>query len=164
MTIAKQMLEELKEEAQTTRKILALVPHDKSDWKPHDKSMTMGNLSSHIAEIYGWTDLMVNANELDFATMDYKPPVIESNAGLIELFEKGLKNAEEVLATASDEQMAQPWTMRQGETIFFTLPKSVVLRTWVHNHIIHHRAQLGVYLRLQNIALPGSYGPTADEM
>ena len=163
MTIANQMLAELQQEGITTRKMLALVPVDKKDWKPHEKSMALGNLSRHVAEIYGWPKETVQDDELDFSKMDHKPVEITSNEQLLALFDKCMAKAKEILENTPDEEMAKPWTMRNGETIFFTMPKAQVMRTWVLNHSVHHRAQLGVYLRLLDIPIPGSYGPSADE-
>ena len=163
MTIANQMLAELQQEGTTTRKMLALVPFDKKDWKPHEKSMALGSLSRHVAEIYGWPKETVLDDELDFAKMDGKPVEINSNEELLALFDRCIAKAKEVLGKTPDEGMSKPWTMRQGEMIFFTMPKSQVMRTWVLNHSVHHRAQLGVYLRLLDIPIPGSYGPSADE-
>ena len=163
MTIANQMLAELQQEGITTRKMLALVPVDKKDWKPHEKSMALGNLSRHVAEIYGWPKETVQDDVLDFSKMDHKPVEITSNEQLLALFDKCMAKAKEILENTPDEEMAKPWTMRNGETIFFTMPKAQVMRTWVLNHSVHHRAQLGVYLRLLDIPIPGSYGPSADE-
>ena len=163
MTIANQMLAELQQEGITTRKMLALVPVDKKDWKPHEKSMALGNLSRHVAEIYGWPKETVQDDVLDFSKMDHKPIEITSNEQLLALFDKCMAKAKEILENTPDEEMAKPWTMRNGETIFFTIPKAQVMRTWVLNHSVHHRAQLGVYLRLLDIPIPGCYGPTADE-
>ena len=163
MTIANQMLAELQQEGITTRKMLALVPVDKKDWKPHEKSMALGNLSRHVAEIYGWPKETVQDDVLDFSKMDHKPVEITSNEQLLALFDKCMAKAKEILENTPDEEMAKPWTMRNGETIFFTIPKAQVMRTWVLNHSVHHRAQLGVYLRLLDIPIPGCYGPTADE-
>lgn len=163
MTIANQMLAELQQEGIATRKMLALVPLDKKDWKPHEKSMPLGNLSRHVAEIYGWPKETVQDDELDFSKMDHKPAEITSNDQLLGLFDKCMAKAKEVLENTPDEEMAKPWTMRDGETVFFTMPKAQVMRTWVLNHSVHHRAQLGVYLRLLDIPIPGCYGPSADE-
>lgn len=163
MTIANQMLAELQQEGITTRKMLALVPVDKKDWKPHEKSMALGKLSRHVAEIYGWPKETVQDDVLDFSKMDHKPIEITSNEQLLALFDKCMAKAKEILENTPDEEMAKPWTMRNGETIFFTIPKSQVMRTWVLNHSVHHRAQLGVYLRLLDIPIPGSYGPSAEE-
>ncbi len=163
MTIAQQMLAELQQEGIATRKILSLVPIDKKDWKPHEKSMALGRLAEHVAEIYGWPKETVMMDELDFSKGDFSPKVINTNEDLLALFDKCMAKATEILENTPDEEMAKPWTMRNGEIIYFTLPKAVVMRTWVLNHSVHHRAQLGVYLRLLGIPVPSTYGPTADE-
>lgn len=163
MTIAQQMLAELQQESIATRKILALVPIDQPDWQPHEKSMKLVPLARHVAEIYGWTKETVLHDELNFEGMDWTPKPVASTEELLALFDKGLEISKEILEKTTDEDLAKPWTMRQGEMIFFTLPKAQVMRTWVLNHIVHHRAQLGVYLRLLGIPVPGTYGPSADE-
>lgn len=163
MTIGQQLLTEFAHEAETTKKFLALVPADKLEWAPHEKSMKLGVLAQHIAEIHGWGKEIIEDDELDFAKMDYKPEPLKDAADALARMDKGFSRSKELLTNATNEALQQPWTMRQAEQIFFTLPKMVVFRTWVLNHIIHHRAQLGVYYRLLNIAVPGSYGASADE-
>ena len=163
MTIAQRMLAEMQQEGIATRKILAAVPMDKKDWQPHEKSMKVSVLARHLAEIQGWPKETVQMDVLDFAAMDYTPKPVNSSEELLEIFDKGMEKAKEILETASDEEMAKPWTMRNGEIIYFTMPKEQVMRTWVLNHSVHHRAQLGVYLRLLGVPVPGTYGPTADE-
>ena len=162
MTKAQAFLQELNQEAVATRQILLAVPFDKADWKPHDKSMTLGRLATHVAEIPSCFGITLLQDVLDFAAGDYKPFVAKDTADLIALLDKNLKNAEEVLNTFPDDKMPDNWTMRAGETVFFSLPKEQVVRTWCLNHWYHHRAQLGVYLRLLNVPLPGTYGPSAD--
>lgn len=163
MPINETLLAELEREAANTKKILEKIPTEHLDWKPHEKSYKMGALAGHIAEIPSWLDLMLNANELDFATMNYTPPAIKESSDIMKLFEENLAKAKEVLKNATDEKFNGKWRMRHGEQIFFELPRQEVIRTWVFSHIVHHRAQLGVYLRLLNIPLPTIYGPTADE-
>jgi uncharacterized damage-inducible protein DinB len=162
MTIAQQMLAELQQEGIATRKILSQVPADKKDWKPHEKSMALGSLANHVAEIYGWPKETILMDELDLSKIDFAPKLFDNTEELLAKFDKCLAKATEILAAASDEDLAKPWIMRNGELIYFTMPKAQVMRTWVLNHSVHHRAQLGVYLRLLGIALPGTYGPTAD--
>lgn len=163
MAVNQPLLDELEREAKTTKKLLEKVPTERLDWKPHEKSYSIGALAGHIAEIAGWLDLMLNADELDFATMNYTPPAIKENADIMKLFEENQANGKSVLQNATDEKFEGNWRMRQGEQIFFELPRTQVIRTWVFNHIVHHRAQLGVYLRLLNIPVPGTYGPSADD-
>jgi uncharacterized damage-inducible protein DinB len=162
MTFMQSFSKELEREAITTRKMLERVPDDKFDWKPHEKSMTMKQLATHVAEIPSWFDLILNADELDFANNGYKPAEINTNGELIEHFERSLADGKAVLAKGKDKQLEDFWTMRSGEQIFSTSPKDEVMRQ-VFCQVVHHRAQLGVYLRLLNIPIPGSYGPSADD-
>lgn len=162
MTKAQIFLAELKQESIATKKILAAVPLDKSDWKPHAKSMSLVQLASHVAEIPGWFQETLLQDVLDFAKMEYKPFVPSNTDELLALLDKNLQRATEILTEFPDENMNDNWTMRSGETVYFTLPKEQVVRTWCLNHWYHHRAQLGVYLRLLDIPVPGTYGPSAD--
>ena len=163
MSIAEKYLAELKQEAVTTRKILKLVPLEKGDWKPHVKNYSLLQLATHVAELPSYLPMTISQDELDFAKSNYKPPVPASNEELLSIFENNLKNAEDALANCSDEEMAKNWTMRSGDTIFFSSPKDSVVRSMCLNHAVHHRAQLGLYLRLLDIPIPGSYGPSADD-
>lgn len=163
MTKSEAFLAELKQEAKATRKILEAVPMDKADWKPHDKSMTLGKLAIHVAEIPGWYKETLIHDELDFAKpSDTKPFSTNSTAELVAHFDQYLEAGINALTGFPDSKMQDPWTMRAGEQIFFTLPKEQVVRSWCLNHWYHHRAQLGVYLRLLNVPVPGTYGPSAD--
>jgi len=163
MTIAQEMLAEMQQEGIVTRKMLALVPLDNKDWVPHEKSMKLLPLARHLAEIQGWPKETVEQDQLDFANMDYTPPEVNSTEDLLAIFDKGMAKAKEILERTSDADLDKPWSMRNGEIIYFTMPKKQVMRTWVLNHTVHHRAQLGVYLRLLGVAIPGTYGPSADE-
>jgi|SRR4030095_3654723 len=163
MPISESFLAELQQEARPTRKMLERVPLDKSDWAPHKKSTPLGRLATHIAEIPGWTSITLEHDELDFSKFDYKPRVADSTSELIKIFEENLFKAEQTLKKTGDEIFMQDWTMRNGEQIYFTLPKIAVLRSTCFNHLVHHRGQLSVYLRLLDVPLPGVYGPTADE-
>ena len=155
------LLKEMAAEAATTRKMLALVPNDKFGWKPHEKSMTMQQLAAHIAEMPGWVTVALHTTELDFAKGDYQPEVVNNNAELLECFERNLADGIKNLEAATEEDMHPMWTMRSGEHIISTMEKHEMIRISI-SQTIHHRAQLGVYLRLLDIPLPGSYGPTAD--
>jgi uncharacterized damage-inducible protein DinB len=112
----------------------------------------------------GWTSYILKHDELDFSTMDYKPTTVTSNQELLEKFEGFIKEAVEALKSTEPAEFMKPWTLRNGEQVFFTMPKAQVLRSMVLNHIIHHRAQLSVYFRLLGVPVPGAYGPSADEM
>lgn len=163
MQMIQMFLKELDAEAKTTRKMLSIIPDDKYDWQPHPKSMTIRRLATHIAELPSWITMTLTTNELDFASSPYKPEVINNTAELLTYFEKNLADGRAHLETANEEQLAESWTLRNGKDIYSTTPKSDVLRM-AFSQIIHHRAQLGVYLRLLDIPIPGSYGPSADDM
>jgi len=156
-------LKEMEQEAQTTRKMLQRVPTDKFQWRPHPKSMTMQQLATHIAELPTWVTMVLNTSELDFAKNEYKPAVINNTEELLEYFEKNLKEGKQSLEKATEEDLLPDWTLRNGEQIYSVDKKYEVIRM-AYCQIVHHRAQLGVFLRLLDIPIPGSYGPSADEM
>jgi uncharacterized damage-inducible protein DinB len=157
------LLAELEHEAASTRRLLALLPASQGDYRPHPKSMSLGDLGVHVAEMYGWFDVTLNHAELDFAKTPYKPAPFESGEELVARMDRLLTQGKAALAAATDATLGEMWTMRSGDHVMFTMPKGVVLRTFVYNHIVHHRAQLSVYLRLLDIPIPGMYGPSADE-
>jgi len=162
MTIGQSLWAELQQEAASTRKLLALVPFDQAGFKPHEKSMTLLRLASHVAEINGWWKECLVHDELDFAKDSGERKTYASTEELVAWHDQLVANAEQILNNTPDEAFYKPWTMRQGETIFFTLPKIAVTRTWCLNHLYHHRGQLSVYLRLLDVPIPGMYGPSAD--
>lgn len=157
------LIAELEQEAKVTRSVLERIPADKFDWKPHDKSMTFGRLASHVAEMFGWTPATLQHAELDFSKMDYKPFEPKTTSELVEFLDKHVAEAVETLRNSTDETFMENWTMRNGEQVYFTMPKAAVMRSFVMNHIVHHRGQLSVYLRLNDIPVPSIYGPSADE-
>jgi uncharacterized damage-inducible protein DinB len=161
--LASAFIAEIEQEAKVTREILSRIPIDKFDWKPHEKSMSFGKLASHVAEMFGWTPATLTQSELDFSKIDYKPFEPQTTDQLVEFLDKHVAEAIDTLRNATDEQFMEMWSMRNGETIYFTLPKAVVMRSMVMNHIVHHRGQLSVYLRLNDISVPSIYGPSADE-
>jgi len=163
MTFLEFFLEQLELEAITTRKMLSLVPTDKFGWKPHEKSMEMKKLAIHIAELPTWIPMTLNTDELDFAKNEYKQVPIQNSEELTAYFEKCLVEGRESLKNGDEELLDKPWTLRNGEQVYSVSPKRDVIRMAL-SQIIHHRAQIGVYLRLLNIPIPGSYGPSADEM
>lgn len=162
MLIIPMLLNEMEQEAQTTRKMLSRVPNDKYDWRPHPKSMSVRELSTHIAELPGWVSLALNTSELDFAKTPYKQVPINNDSELLNYFEKSLEEGKMHLAKAKEEDLLPPWTLRNGEQVYLTTSKGEMIRT-AYSQIVHHRAQLGVFLRLLDIPIPGSYGPSADE-
>jgi uncharacterized damage-inducible protein DinB len=163
MSLIQMFLKELDMEAKTTRKMLSRIPDDKYDWQPHPKSMSIRRLATHVAELPSWITMTLSTSELDFASSPYKPEVINNTAELMNYFEKTLADGRADLEVAKEEQLSDSWTLRNGEEVYSTSPKSEVLRM-TYSQIIHHRAQLGVYLRLLDIPIPGSYGPSADDM
>jgi uncharacterized damage-inducible protein DinB len=155
------LLKEWAAELASTRKILQNVPQN-FDWKPHQKSMSLGRLATHLAEIPNWMKVTLETDELNFAQEEYQPKICKTMNELLGLFDKNATESTASLEAATENKMEEPWTMRNGGMIYFTMPKGEVVRTWVINHLIHHRAQLGVYLRLLDIPVPGAYGPSAD--
>jgi len=162
MNFSTAFLNELKHESANTRKLLEAVPFDKGDFKPHEKSMTLKKLAIHVTEITGWWKECLINDELDFAVGDHTPKVYNSLEEILAYHDTLVDNAEKILSETSEEEFLKPWTMRNGETIYFTMPKAAVVRMWCLNHLYHHRGQLSVYLRLLDVAVPPSFGPTAD--
>ena len=156
-------LEELDREAETTRKMLSKVSADKFGWQPHPKSMTVKTLATHIAEIPTWIKMVFETDEIDFSTSPYNPVELNNEADLLAYFEKVLAEGREALQNANEAQLEEKWSIRDGAQVFFTDPKRDVIRM-CYCQIVHHRAQLGVFLRLLDIPIPGSYGPSADEL
>lgn len=163
MDIINELLAELESEATTTRKMLTLVPEDRFDWAPHPKSMTLKQLATHVAEIPAWYALAVDQDVLDFNESGYRPTPITSNAELLTLFEESYAKGGAALKRLSETALGKRWIMRGGEVIYLDTTKYGMVRH-AFAQTIHHRAQLGVFLRLLDIPIPGSYGPSADEM
>lgn len=166
MSIAESLLPEFDLEMANTRKFLTLVPDERFNFRPHPKSFTMGKLAQHLATTPSWTVETMNHDSLDYAPPGEPPmrlPEAQNQAQLLELFDDGVAKGRAALANATDEQFLSPWTLLGGGTVVFTMPRVAVIRSFVMNHTIHHRAQLGVYLRLNDIPVPGVYGPSADE-
>jgi uncharacterized damage-inducible protein DinB len=155
-------LKEMEQEAQTTRKMLQRIPDNKLDWQPHKKSMTMQRLATHIAELPSWVKMALETDELDFNASAYVPKLAKNNKELMELLEHSLAEGKNSLMNAKDDILSKTWVMRGGDTIYSKSTKGEVIRM-AYCQIVHHRAQLGVYLRLLDIPIPGSYGPSADE-
>ncbi|MEZ5306475.1 MAG: DinB family protein [Pyrinomonadaceae bacterium] len=161
--LSQPLVAELQYEAQITRNCLERIPEDKFDYKPHEKSMSFAQLASHITEMYLWYDATLNAPELDFATMDYQPFIAKTNEELLSTFDKNVELAAGILGGTSNEDLMVEWTMRNGEEVIFKMPRIQVVRGMLMNHLTHHRGQLTVYMRLNDIAVPSIYGPSADE-
>jgi uncharacterized damage-inducible protein DinB len=166
MTLSEALLPEFDREMANTRKTLERVPEDKFGWKPHEKSMLMGDLASHLALLPGWVVNTINQDSLDLA-----PPGEESDPfapassrqELLEMFDKNVVSARDSLTGVSDEHLLKSWTLLVGGKQILSRPRIAVLRDFVMSHTIHHRAQLGVYLRLNDVPVPAIYGPSADE-
>lgn len=159
-TIGSAFVAELDSEFPTTRRLLERVPGDQGAWKPHEKSFSLGHLAQLVARMPGWLTLTMKNPSLDLSTgARYS---LESTETLLAEFDRNVAEAREVLAGARDDQFMEPWSLKHGDRVFFTLPRLVVMRQNV-NHLIHHRGQLSVYLRLRDVPLPSIYGPTADE-
>ena len=163
MTTIESLLKEMNQEAETTRKMLARIPNDKYDWQPHEKSMTVRRLATHIADIPSWVDIAINEDGLNFATTTHKEPVINNTEELLKFMDESVNKGGAALRQADDASLEKEWTLQNGDQVISVRPKSEVVRM-AYCQIVHHRAQLGVYLRLLNVPIPGSYGPSADEM
>ena len=165
MSIAESLLPEYDHELATTRRLLERVPEAEFAWKPHEKSMTLGQLAGHVANIPFWLIQTMNAPFYDVMAGDkeatLEPP--PSRDVMLKEFDRKVKDARASLAKASDAEMRAPWALKSGEHEIFSLPRVAAVRTFVMNHLIHHRGQLSVYLRLKDVPLPSIYGPTADE-
>lgn len=166
MRISEMFLTEFDNEMAGTRRTLERVPDDKFDWKPHEKSATLGGLATHLANIPTWAVHALKKDSIDIAPVDAPPPRAElahSRQELLERFDRAVEDARRAINEASNEELMQPWSLLSGGKAVMTLPRAGVLRGFVMNHTIHHRAQLGVYLRLNDIPVPSIYGPSADE-
>lgn len=163
MSISEALIAEFQEDAGNTRKLLEAVPDDRFDWKPHEKSMSLGQLASHIAESPAWVKSMMEP-VLDFAEIagDYKPFAAADSAELVSGFEKNAKGFAEVLSGRDDDFMRQNWTMKNGDKVMMSAPRHAAIRSTAIHHVIHHRGQLTVYLRLLDVPVPPTFGPTAD--
>lgn len=161
MSLGKELSAELERSGKGTRELLSRIPSETLDWKPHEKSMSMGRLGMHVAELAGWVISILTTEELDFATAGYKPVIPTKTEEILERFDDIFPKAVAMLADATDEQLTETWTLRSGDTIYWTHPKKQVLFTEL-GHQNHHRGQLTVYLRMKDVPLPYLYGPTAD--
>jgi uncharacterized damage-inducible protein DinB len=166
MGLSESLLPEFDNEMANTRKTLERVPHDKSDWKPHEKSTAMGGLATHLGNIPTWAVFTIDQDSLDLAPGGKPLPQAElakSTEELLATFDTNVAKARAAIAGASDAEFYKPWSLLMNGNTILTMPKVAVLRNFVMNHLIHHRAQLGVYLRLNDIPVPSIYGPSADE-
>ncbi len=166
MHISELLLPEFDQEMKNARRLLERVPSKKAEWKPHEKSMELGRLAGHIAELPKWGAMILNSDTLDLTSMvreGYKPFISDSQEELLKVLDKSVSETRLALTKANDEDFQRVWAMKLKDQIVFSMPRFAVFRSMFLNHLIHHRAQLGVYLRLNNIPLPEMYGPSADE-
>lgn len=162
-TIAQALVAELQFESDATHRVLERVPVDRLDWRPHEKSMTLGRLAGHIAEVPRWAKETIENRELDLDQLEMEPYVASNREELLTRHREEVDRFVSVVAPCSDEALLESWKLLQGGQEIFSLPRAVVLRNFVLNHVIHHRAQMTVYLRLLDVPVPSVYGPTADE-
>lgn len=162
MALVDALLPEFDHEMSLTRKILERVPEDRFDWKPHQKSYSLGQLAQHVATLPMWGSVTLNESEIDIGGSE-RPAPIDSRSALLKLFDGHVEGTRAALVGKTDAELRVPWTLKNSGHVVFSMPKASVWRSFVISHIIHHRAQLGVYLRMQDVPLPAMYGPTADE-
>ena len=162
MAIVDALLPEYDHEIATTRKLLERVPEDKFDWKPHAKSMSLAALATHVATILWWGEMTLAQPHFDLEGAPPNPAA-STRKELLARFEKHAAATRAALASKADAEFMAPWSLKHGKQTFFTMPKATVWRTFVMNHMIHHRAQLSVYLRMHDVPIPAMYGPSADE-
>lgn len=165
MTIGQSLLPEFDQEMASTRKVLERIPDDKLDWKAHPKSNTIRWVGTHLATIPSWTGYTLHQDSLDVnpGGQEMRTTPAASREEILERFDRNVAQARKDIASTSDAEFAKMWTLLNNGTAMFSLPKAAVLRSFVFNHIIHHRGHLCVYLRLNDIPVPGLYGPSADE-
>jgi uncharacterized damage-inducible protein DinB len=163
MNISQSLLPEFDQETANARKLLERVPEDRPDFRPHPKSMPLKRLAAHVAELPGWAVMALTRDEMDFDPATFTPAMMTTRHQLLATFDEAVKNAREALASTGDDAMLRTWTLKVGGKPTLSLPRVAVVRSMMMNHLIHHRAQLGVYLRMNDVELPGMYGPSADE-
>jgi len=166
MKLSELFLSEFDHEMNTARKTLERIPEDKLSWKPHEKSMQLDRLAGHVAELAGWPVPTIEQDSLDFrppGQPPFQPTFATSRKQVLEIFDKNCEQSRRAISQASDEHLMKNWSLLNGGQTLMTMPRFAVLRSFCLNHMIHHRAQLGVYLRLNNIPVPSVYGPSADE-
>jgi len=166
MAMKDMLLPEFDQEMAGARKTLERVPEGKPDFKPHEKSMTLARLAGHLAEIPMWALMTLKEDSIDIAPPGQPPmqaATMTTRAALLAEFDARVADARKALEATSDEAFMRPWSLKRAGQTMMTMPKIVVMRSFVMNHLIHHRAQLGVYLRINNVPVPSIYGPSADE-
>ena len=163
MRIAEAILPEFDREMATTRRMLERFPEDKVEWRPHDTCMTMGRLAGHVAELAGWIIPTMGQDKLEMDPSKYNPNIVKSRTDALKQFDDTVRTAREAISGASDETFMKPWTFVAGGQTVFTMPKIAVYRSFVMNHLIHHRGQLAAFYRIAGVPVPSLYGPSKDE-
>ena len=163
MPLVDALLPEFDHEMTTTRKILERVPEDRFDWKPHTKSFSLGALATHLANLPTWGTETLTKSEIDLPAVQPPPAALPSKTELIAAFDRNVAAARAAMTGRTDGELLAIWSLKRGGKTLFSMPKTAVMRSFVLSHMIHHRAQLGVYLRLLDVPVPATYGPTADE-
>jgi uncharacterized damage-inducible protein DinB len=163
MSIAHSMLPEFDHEMSNTRRMLERIPEDKLSWKPDPRSMSLGQLAGHIVEMTGWGTMTLQTESMNMDPGSHTPLVLSSREQALHEFDKNLHGLRAALSSATDADMMQTWALTIGGNVLFSMPRVAVMRTMIMNHIIHHRAQLTVYYRLNGVPVPALYGPSADE-
>lgn len=166
MSYAEMILPEFEQEMASTRKVLEQIPDDKLDWKPHPKSNTIGWVANHLAEIVGWVEGTFAAPEWEMfpeGGEPYRSPALGSREEILTLFDEGVASARRTLESAKDEAVQEMWSLKEKGNTLMEMPRAVCVRSFILNHTVHHRAILCVYLRLNDIPVPGMYGPSGDE-
>lgn len=166
MSYAQQILPEFDQEMANTRKVLEKIPDDKFDWQAHPKFRTIGWNANHLAEIPGWVEGTLTQTSWDLAPAGgepYQSPDLKTRKEVLALFDQNVAAARNAIAAVKDEDLGVQWSLLQAGNPIFTIPRAAVIRSFVLNHLIHHRAHLCVYLRLNNIPVPGMYGPSGDD-
>lgn len=150
-------------ELATTRRILERLPEEHMSWKPHEKSMTLGGLATHLINLMNWQIAILQQREFDLSTVPLRREPLEKRADVLEEFDVNVGKFEKLLAECDEKTLGEEWTLRHGDHVILRQPRATALRTFGLSHMVHHRAQLGVYLRLLDIPVPGMYGPSADD-
>jgi uncharacterized damage-inducible protein DinB len=163
MSMCEALAAELEQEAKTTRRLLERVPEGSFGWKPHEKSMSLGQLAGHVAQLPMLIVPALNEDDFNFATAGWKPFSPQTTAELVEQFDANVSAAAAALKSQDDGKMGEKWSLKSGEHVIFEMPRAAVVRFVGLNHVVHHRGQLSVYLRLLDVPLPSIYGPSADE-
>jgi len=163
MALAQLFIPELKHEASNTRKVFERLTDEHFNWKPHEKSFSLGGLASHIAHLPLWISLTINTSEFDLVNGGFPRTSVKTFQEVRDLFEERFNAALTALSSADDEHLKEVWLLKNGDVKLFEMPRSVVIRSIAMNHSVHHRGELIVYMRLLNLKVPGLYGPSADE-